>query len=96
KTLTPKLLRELPVVLVAYDLLEHAGHDVREQPQQARRAHLEALLQPPCTTIGEAPAGALRLSPLLQGAGWQDLAHQREAARSLGTEGFMLKHRHAH
>ena len=46
------------MVLVAYDLLEHAGQDVREQPQQARRAHLEALLQPPSTTIGEAPAAA--------------------------------------
>ena len=96
KTLTPKLLRELPVVLVAYDLLEHAGHDVREQPQQARRAHLKALLQSPSTTIGETPAVALRPSPLLQGADWQDLARQREAARSLGTEGFMLKHRDAH
>jgi len=38
----------------------------------------------------------LHLSELLHGADWPDLARQREAARSLGTEGFMLKHRHAH
>ena len=47
KTLGPKLLRELPVVLVAYDLLEHAGQDLRQEPQQARRALLETVLQPP-------------------------------------------------
>ncbi|MFN7857575.1 MAG: ATP-dependent DNA ligase, partial [Acidovorax sp.] len=44
KTLGAKLLCELPVVLVAYDLLEHAGQDVRAQPQHARRALLEAAL----------------------------------------------------
>ncbi|HVL46497.1 MAG TPA: ATP-dependent DNA ligase, partial [Acidovorax sp.] len=47
KTLGPKLLRELPVVLVTYDLLEHVGQDLRQDPQQARRALLEAVLQPP-------------------------------------------------
>ena len=97
KTLGPKLLRELPVVLVAYDLLEHAGQDLRQQPQQARRALLEAtLLQPDATAIAPAPQHTLRLSALLHGADWEDLARQREAARGMGTEGFMLKHRQAH
>ena len=96
KTLGPKLLRELPVVLVCYDLLEHAGQDLRQQPQHARRALLEAVLQPNPGAIVATPEGALRLSPLLHGPDWQDLARQREAARSLGTEGFMLKHRDAH
>jgi len=92
KTLTPKLLRELPVVLVAYDLLEHAGQDLRAQPQQARRALLEETLAP---SDALAPPHALRLSALLHGSDWPDLARQREAARAMGTEGFMLKHRQA-
>lgn len=135
KTLTPKLLRELPVVLVTYDLLEHAGQDLRPEPQHARRALLKAALQPPPDASKEAPPNTepfslslskrgaglrqaqserlvgfdrdppssaappsqqtLRLSALLHGADWQDLARQREAARSMGTEGFMLKHRKA-
>ncbi|GAA4430479.1 ATP-dependent DNA ligase [Acidovorax lacteus] len=94
KTLSAALLRDLPVALVAYDLLEHAGQDLRGQPQHVRRALLEALLPPP-EAIAAAPEGTLRLSPLLHGPDWQDLARQREAARSLGTEGFMLKHRTA-
>jgi DNA ligase-1 len=98
KTLGPKLLRELPVVLVCYDLLEHAGRDLRQAPQQARRALLETVLATECEPGPGAPTPpdhALRLSPLLHGADWADLARQREAARSLGTEGFMLKHRDA-
>jgi DNA ligase 1 len=95
KTLTPKLLRELPVVLVAYDLLEHAGQDQRPEPQQARRTLLEAVLQPPDAIAEPVTPPTLRLSTLLQGTDWQDLARQREAARSMGTEGFMLKHRSA-
>ena len=96
KTLTPKLLRELPVVLVTYDLLEHAGQDQRQEPQQARRALLETVLLPPDAIAAPAAPPALRLSALLHGADWPDLARQREAARSMGTEGFMLKHRQAH
>lgn len=97
KTLGPKLLRELPVVLVTYDLLEHAGQDLRQQPQQARRALLEATLQVDlAAAIAPAPQHTLRLSALLQGDDWPDLARQREAARGMGTEGFMLKHRQAH
>ncbi|MDZ7864955.1 ATP-dependent DNA ligase [Acidovorax sp.] len=97
KTLGPKLLRELPVVLVAYDLLEHAGQDLRQQPQEARRALLEATLQADlAAAIAPAPHHTLRLSALLQGSDWEDLARQREAARGMGTEGFMLKHRQAH
>ena len=41
KTVGKKLLTEVPVVLMCYDLLEHAGEDIRERPMQERRALLE-------------------------------------------------------
>ena len=89
KTLTPKLLREIPVVLCAYDLLEQGGRDLRSEPQHLRRAWLEALL-------ADNPHPALLLSPLLTGESWADLARQREQSRALGVEGLMLKRRDAH
>ncbi|NMM82309.1 ATP-dependent DNA ligase [Acidovorax sp. SRB_14] len=89
KTLGPKLLRELPVVLIAYDLLEEGGQDLRSLPQHERRARLDALLE--CT-----PHPALVASPPLHGHSWDDLALQREQARALGVEGLMLKARNAH
>jgi DNA ligase-1 len=88
KTLGPKLLREVPVVLVAYDLLEWQGLDQRALPQHQRRDTLDAL-------VSGMRHPQLVASPLLQGANWAALARQREAARALGVEGMMLKQRSA-
>ena len=67
KTLGPKLLRELPVVLLAYDLLEEGGQDLRALPQHERRARLDALL-------ARTAHPSLVASPVLHGASWQDPA----------------------
>jgi DNA ligase 1 len=83
KTLSKKLLADAPVVFVAYDLLEHGGADLREQPQHLRRSGLEALLQ----------GHALRLSPAVTADSWAAFAALREQSRARGVEGFMLKHR---
>ncbi len=88
KTLGPKLLRDLPVALLAYDLLELQGRDLRMLAQCERRPLLDALL-------ASVPHPSLIPSPLLQGGSWNDLAQQREAARAMGVEGLMLKQRTA-
>jgi DNA ligase 1 len=82
KTLNKKVLADAPVTFMAYDLLESGGADLRAQPQHARRAQLEALLA--CT--------AIRLSPMVTGASWGELAALRAESRERGVEGFMLKH----
>jgi DNA ligase 1 len=85
KVLTRKVLDEVPVALLAYDLLEQAGEDLRPLPLAERRARLEALL-------GATPsAGHLSLSPAVQAADWAGLAEARQRARELGAEGLMLK-----
>ncbi|SEL66461.1 DNA ligase-1 [Roseateles sp. YR242] len=89
KQLGPKLLRELPAVLCAYDLLEEAGVDLRMLPQHERRVRLERLL------AGHAHP-ALIASPLVTGDSWVALAALREEARARGVEGLMLKRLDAH
>ena len=86
KTLSKKLLEDVPVVLLAYDLLEWRDEDWRSRPQHERRARLELL-------VAEVSDPRLRLSPQLTGSNWPDLARQREASRDLGVEGMMLKRR---
>ncbi|MDM0055570.1 ATP-dependent DNA ligase [Variovorax fucosicus] len=88
KTLGPKLLREIPVVLLAYDLLEWQGRDQRALPQQERRALMDDL-------VTQVQHPQLIASPMLTGDSWSDLSRQREAARSMGVEGMMLKQRRA-
>lgn len=53
------LLAECPVVLVAYDLLEWQGQDIREQPLSRRRSALKALLQQALPAPAAAAAGGL-------------------------------------
>lgn len=84
KTLSARLLKDLPVVLLAYDLLEWQGQDLRAQPLSARQALLDTLLQ-------QTGHPQLLPSPRLVAPDWADLARQREAARSMGVEGMMLK-----
>ncbi|MCW2292239.1 DNA ligase-1 [Pseudomonas sp. BIGb0408] len=86
KTLSRKLLEEVPVAVLAYDLLEWQGDDWRSRPQHARRAQLEQV-------VARCASPRLMPSPLLHGESWQALAEQREASRALGVEGMMLKAR---
>ena len=88
KTLGAKLLKDIPVVLLAYDLLEWQGNDLRQQPQFERRARLDAL-------VVQVPHPALKLSEQLHADSWDALAALRDSARVRGVEGMMLKARHA-
>ncbi|NHZ65100.1 ATP-dependent DNA ligase [Massilia genomosp. 1] len=88
KTLSAKLLAELPAVLVAYDLLEQDGVDLRTLPQHERRALLEVLVR-------ETDKPQLKLSPLIRAATWHELATVRTESRARGVEGMMVKARDA-
>ncbi|NBE06301.1 ATP-dependent DNA ligase [Paragemmobacter ruber] len=85
KTVPRKLLAEAPALMLAYDLLEEAGQDLREHPFDARRARLEAL-------VARLPEGLpLRLSPAIAFDDWASLAATRATARERLAEGVMLK-----
>ncbi|GGJ79480.1 ATP-dependent DNA ligase [Pseudomonas matsuisoli] len=88
KTLSKKILQDVPVAVLGYDLLEWEGRDWRSHPQHERRAQLEAVI-----TACASPR--LMPSPKLTANTWAELAEQREASRSLGVEGMMLKARDA-
>ncbi len=87
KNVTKKILEKVPVVLVAYDLLEWEGEDLREQPLEHRRKLLEKLL-------GQATAShQLLLSELVPFSQWEELEEERRNARQYHSEGLMLKKR---
>ena len=88
KTLTAKILQDIPVIILAYDLLEWQGKDWREKPQLARREQLEIV-------VANCNQPQLQISALLTGESWQDLDRQREESRNLGVEGMMLKRKDA-
>ena len=85
KTLSRKLLAEVPVRFIAYDLLQQAGQDLRALPLAERRPRLQALLA----------AGPFAAAPLVEAADWPALAALRQQSRERGVEGLMLKQRSA-
>jgi DNA ligase-1 len=88
KLLSPRILANAPAVLLAYDLLEENGQDLRSLPQHERRTRLARV-------ISATSAPALQMSPLIEMPSWDAYARLRDESRARGVEGFMLKHRDA-
>jgi len=101
--------RDVPVVFMAYDVLEYERRDVRMAPLSARRIILEDIvrsLRPPASSSASgdlllpfdrdpAEDRAIRVSPLLQVGSFEELAALRQQARANGVEGLMIKRRNS-
>jgi DNA ligase-1 len=106
KTLTKKILEDVPVIIMAYDLLEIQGEDIRSRPLSERRVLLERMLrgldcaaipqQLQLSEVDTTPAcqrlsERLRISPIVECQSGAELTQTRERSRSLNVEGLMLK-----
>lgn len=82
--LTKKIMQEAPVAFFAYDILEHNGSDIRQQPLRSRRSLLKEVVE-------QVDHPLLQLSPIVHFNNWQQLAALRQQSREHFAEGFMLK-----
>ncbi|HMU07509.1 MAG TPA: ATP-dependent DNA ligase [Kaistella sp.] len=89
KTITAKMLMEIPVKTFVYDILEFNGEDLREKPLSERRAILEKL-------INENPHENIKLSEIIQYKNWEELTEIRSNSRENNSEGLMLKQKNSH
>ena len=89
KNLSAKILAEVPVILQCYDLLEYEGNDIRSFEFKTRREFLEKTI----SELSERTRSVFHVTVSVDAGSWEHLAEQRETSRSLGVEGFMLKHR---
>lgn len=86
KTVSKALLKKVPVILKAYDMLEWNGEDIRKKPFIERRKLLEKLYAEVCSE--ELP---LHLSERMSFNTWEEMAAERETSRAKFSEGLMLK-----
>jgi DNA ligase-1 len=84
KAAAPKMLRDLPVGVLLYDILFDGQEDVRTLPFSERRRRLEAWVE-------RHPSDRYRLSELIPFRTMDELASLRAGARAAGIEGLMLK-----
>lgn len=90
KRVGKKLLAEVPTVLMAFDVLEHNGEDVRSLPLLQRHAALDSVVSEAAKMDANF---AIRLSPQWDSQSWDELAQIRQRSREQGVEGLMLKRR---
>jgi DNA ligase-1 len=95
KVVSPKLIKDFPIHLRAYDLLGDDGNDLRELPFTERRARLQ-------TFVKRLDDPRVDLSPTIafDSWTWDDLAVARKDPAAAGAgadavEGIMLKRRDA-
>lgn len=89
KAPTVAMLQDMPAGIRLYDILFEDGEDLRNLPFDTRRQRLEswhARLNPP----------RMVLSELIPFSHFDELSRLREAARSEGIEGLMLKKADSH
>lgn len=95
KTLSKKLLAEVPVAFICFDILEADAVDIRSQIYSLRRNTLLTILTPGALNQYPSCAGALseylRVPPTLTILDWQEARSLRESSRDLKVEGLMLK-----
>ena len=85
KTVGKKLLADVPVTLIAFDIVELSGEDIRNKPLTERRSLLPPL-QDAGFLVAENHSEDLSIE-----ATWDDVAAIRMQASDLGVEGLMLK-----
>lgn len=90
KTVSKALLKKIPVILKAFDLLEWEGKDIRKKPYYERRSILEKLAAG--VDIEPFP---LKLSRTISFSDWEEVAFERERAREEKSEGLMLKQKNS-
>ena len=89
KKMSQKILKDIPVVFMAYDLLEMNGIDFRSKPTAERRDALEKWIPSIETSI-------IKLSPVFDASkGWEAMAEIRDHSREKSIEGLMLKQKTA-
>lgn len=86
KNVSKAILKKAPVIMIAYDLLEFNGQDIREKPLHFRRSKLKELIK-------KGASEKLLISKLVQFNNWGELVVERANSRQHHAEGLMLKHK---
>lgn len=88
KKVSQKLMDEIPIVMMAYDLLEEKGKDIRELPLYLRQKKLYHLI-----TSLTSQSLPLMKSEVFNFKDWKLAANEREKATEMKSEGLMIKHK---
>ncbi len=86
KTITKKILDEVPVKFLAFDCLESEGLDIRGESYEVRRKKLTRIIR-------RSKSECITISQQLEASNWSDVAKARTKSRLRKVEGVMVKNK---
>jgi len=84
KRVSKKLMQQIPVAFMAFDVIEHQRQDIRSLPLTTRRAILEGMLQ-------RTGSPNLIVSPTIKLQVWDEFESLQDQARRKRCTGYILK-----
>ena len=88
KTISAKMMKDIPIQAFVYDLLEFEGEDFRAKPLVERRLKLEKVLE-------NTEVQNFKLPEIIIAKSWEELAEIRLKSRHNNSEGLMLKQKNS-
>ncbi len=90
-----KIQKDLPIVFVAYDILEINGNDIRNKILSERRNILEEKFLNSISEDKIINSEKIKITKLLQINNWEDVEKSKNLARDINTEGLVIKNKNS-
>ena len=95
KSPSKKIQKDLPVVFIAYDILEINGKDIRSENLSQRRNILEKKFQNSILEVNTIASNKIKITKLLQINNWVEVEEAKNSARDINTEGLVIKNKNS-
>jgi len=95
KSPSNKIQKDLPVVFIAYDILEINGNDIRGKILCERRNILEEKFLNSTLQDKNIISKKIKITKLLQINNWEKLEEAKHSARNINTEGLVIKNKNS-
>jgi len=95
KSPSTKIQRDLPIVFIAFDILEINGNDIRSKPLSDRRNILEEKFLNSFSEDETIISKKFKITKLLQINSWEELEEAKNSARHINTEGLVIKNKNS-
>ena len=95
KSPSKSIQNNLPIIFIAYDLLELKGIDKRELNLENRRIHLEKNFHKWINESEKDISSIFKISNLLFPKNWEEAENLKNKSRENGTEGLVIKNKNS-
>jgi len=95
KSPSSKIQKDLPIVFMAYDILEIDGNDIRSKSLSERRIILEERFLHSISNDQDNISKKIKVTKLLQINNWEEVEEAKNSARNTNTEGLVIKNKNS-